>query len=229
MSPPKPHGDIPLKTRSGHGIDVASQREDFLDGSAVRQIKSLLGQQSIVKALDAACAAGGQALRMARAGATVTAIDLHDDGTALRQAVLAAGLAPVCFLQADLRDADLYPHVGRFDLIMAQRFIHYLRYPEALDVVRMFHATLLPGGKLYISASGLRGALGQHYQGAASVDARFAPLWQAMADKHGIRGPVCLYEERDMRMLLEAGGMTVEKAYATPFGNIKAIAVKATD
>jgi hypothetical protein len=45
-----------------------------------------------------------------------------------------------------------------------------------------------------------------------------------MADKHGIHGSVCLYEEADMIALLRAGGMEVEKAYTSPFGNVKAIA-----
>lgn len=217
-------GDKPLKTQSGHGIDVAVSRGDFLDGSAVRQIRSLLAERGTVRALDAACAAGGQARRMARAGAVVTAVDLHSDGAALLRAACDEGLAQISFVQADLRDAALYQRLGQFDLIMAQRFIHYLPFAEAVDVIRRFRDALLPGGKLYISASGLRSELGQNYQGTEQVTDRFAPLWPPMASKHGIHGKVCLYEESDMQALLAAGGMRAEKLYASPFGNLKAIA-----
>lgn len=216
-------GDKPIKTRSGHGIDVAVQREDYLDGSAIRQIRSLVDQRDTVRAMDAACAAGGQARRMARAGAAVTAVDLHADGAALLRAALAEGLTQIDFVQADLRDPALYQRLGQFDLIIAQRFIHYLPFPEAVKVIRLFRDALLPGGRLYISASGLRSELGQNYHGAVNVAERFATLWPPMANKHGIHDKVCLYEEHDMRALLAAGGMHAEKLYASPFGNIKTV------
>lgn len=226
MSQDDARGDSPLKTKSGHGIDVAIQRGDFLDGSAVRQIRQLVVQRNGVRALDAACAAGGQALRMARAGAMVTAVDLHDDGMALLRAAASEGLTQIDFVQADLRSAGLYQRLGRFDLIIAQRFIHYLPFPEAVDVLKLFHSALLPEGRLYISASGLRSELGQHYHGAPDVAERLSPLWPPMAGKHGIHGKVCLYEEQDMLALLAAAGMRPEKVYASPFGNIKGIACR---
>lgn len=219
-------GDSPLKTKSGHGVDVATRREDFLDGSAIRQIRRLALQRDGVRALDAACAGGGQARRMARAGAAVTAVDLHDDGMALLRAAASEGLTRIDFVQADLRNAGLYQRLGRFDLIIAQRFIHYLPFPEAVKVMKLFHGALLPQGRLYISASGLTSELGQQYPAAPDVAARFAPLWPPMADKHGIHGKVCLYDEKDMLALLAAGGMRPEKVYASPFGNIKAIACR---
>lgn len=218
-------GDKPLKTRSGHGIDVAVQREDYLDGSAIRQIRSLVAQGGTVRALDAACAAGGQARRMAKAGAVVTAVDLHADGAALLRTALDEGLTKIDFLQADLRNPGLYLRLGQFDLIIAQRFIHYLPFTEALNVIRLFRHALLPDGKLYISASGLRSELGQNYPAAENVTERFAALWPPMANKHGIHDKVCLYEEQDMQALLAAGGMRAEKSYASPFGNLKVIAL----
>lgn len=40
-------GNKPLKTRSGHGIDVAVTRGDYLDGSAVRQIRGQIGRAHV--------------------------------------------------------------------------------------------------------------------------------------------------------------------------------------
>jgi 2-polyprenyl-3-methyl-5-hydroxy-6-metoxy-1,4-benzoquinol methylase len=228
MSRFKEYGDRPLTTRSGHGIDVAIQRQDYLDGSAVKRIKNLIGQPqgTVVRALDAACAGGGQALRMARAGAVVTAVDLHDYGADLLNAAAEEGLTGIEFMQADLRHADLYGKLGQFDVIIAQRFIHYLPFSEAVEVVKLFARALLPDGKLYLSASGLRSELGRNYSGETALAKRFSELWRPMAEKHGIHGKVCLYEEQDMRALLGAGGMVPEKVYASPFGNIKCIACR---
>jgi len=220
------YGDRQLITGLGYGVDVATQREDYLDGSAIRRIKSLIGQPrgTAVRALDAACAAGGQARRMARAGAAVTAVDLHDYGADLLNAAAEEGLSGIEFVQADLRHDDLYRRLGQFDVIIAQRFIHYLPFSEAVDVVKRFRSALSPDGKLYLSASGLRSELGRNYNGASVRADRFSELWQPMANKHGIHGKVCLYEEEDMRALLEASGMAAEKLYTSPFGNIKSIA-----
>lgn len=226
MSKVNVYGDKQIKTGSGHGIDVAVQREDFLDGSAIRWIRGLTSQPGgrVVRALDAACAGGGQARRMARAGAVVTAVDLHDYRAELLHAAADEGLVGIEFVQADLRHADLYRELGRFDVIIAQRFIHYLPFSEAVDVVKLFRSALSPDGKLYLSASGLRSELGRNYNGASARGERFSELWEPMANKHGIHGKVCLYEEEDMMALLETSGMGVEKIYASPFGNIKAIA-----
>jgi hypothetical protein len=70
-------GDKPLKTKSGHGIDVAVQPEDFLDGSAIRHVRSVFAEPGTARALDAACASGGQARRMARAGAAIRQPQVH--------------------------------------------------------------------------------------------------------------------------------------------------------
>lgn len=221
--------DKPRKTPSGHGIDVAVQREDYLDGSAVRQIRRLVAEGGAASALDAACAAGGQARRMARAGASVTAVDLHSDGAELLRAASDEGLTTIAFIQADLRDRALYPRLGQFDLVIAQRFIHYLPFTEAVNVISLFRQALRPHGRLYLSASGLRSELGQNYHGAAEIAERFAALWPPMANKHGMHEKVCLYEEQDMRALLAAGGMRAEKLYTSPFGNLKVIACPAHD
>lgn len=220
------YGDNRTTTALGYGIDVATQRQDFLDGSAVRRIKSLIGrpQGATVRALDAACAAGGQARRMAAAGALVTAVDLLDYGPGILGAADSEGLTGIEFMQADLRDVNLYGKLGRFDVIIAQRFIHYLPFSEAVQVIKLFRSALVDDGKLYLSASGLRSELGRDYQAAIALTERFSPLSQSMSKKHGIHGKVCLYEEEDMAALLATSGMEAEKIYTSPFGNIKAIA-----
>ena len=226
MSKSNENGDRPKVTGAGYGNDVATQRGDFLDGSAVRHIRSLIGRPDggAVRALDAACAAGGQARRMARAGALVTAVDLLDHRQDILDADAGEDPMGIEFVQADLRQVDLYARLGTFDIIVAQRFIHYLPFAQAADVMRLFRSALNAEGKLYLSASGLRSELGRHYEGTSALATRYAPLWQPMADKHRIHGNVCLYEEADILALLEAGGMEAERIYTTPFGNIKTIA-----
>ena len=112
-----------------------------------------------------------------------------------------------------------------FHLICCQRAIHYLPWAEAVEVVRQFASLLLPGGKVFLSASGLHSELGNGYaHGSVPVEDRYAPLAQAMADKHGIAGDVCLYDADDLARLLTMAGLTVETIFTSSFGNIKGIA-----
>lgn len=69
------YGDHRLLTDGAFGIDIAIQRADELDLLAIDRIRSLAGRR---RALDVASASGGQAIRMAVAGADVIALDISD-------------------------------------------------------------------------------------------------------------------------------------------------------
>jgi len=55
----------------GHGVDVAVKRADDLDRTVLQYIAAYPG----CRVLDLGSGAGGQSLRMATAGAHVTAVD----------------------------------------------------------------------------------------------------------------------------------------------------------
>ncbi|MCD5380975.1 MAG: ParB N-terminal domain-containing protein, partial [Candidatus Pacebacteria bacterium] len=62
------------QTKTTYGVDVSSVRADNLDKKMIKHISSLESP----KVLDLACGAGGQSLRLATAGAEVTAVDDYD-------------------------------------------------------------------------------------------------------------------------------------------------------
>ena len=47
-----------------------------------------------------------------------------------------------------------------------------------------------------------------------------------MAKKYGIAGPVCLYSERNLFMLLLEAGASVLRTMTTTYGNVKGVAVR---
>lgn len=59
------YGDQPILLAAGHGADIASQRADDLNMMAIDHARS----RSSVFAIDIACGAGGQSLRLAQEGA----------------------------------------------------------------------------------------------------------------------------------------------------------------
>lgn len=219
------HGDKPKFLAPGFGADIASQRADDLDLMAIAQITDAFGEGRKLSALDLACGAGGQTLRMAQAGAKVMAVDIVDTASQLYKSAMSLFLkGSVLFIKADMRKSTLLI-LGTFDVIVCQRAIHYLPYEEALDSVHRMKEVLAQGGRLYMSASGIESELGSRYPGKSfPLARRYAPLSEEMAEKHGIHGPVCLYSEEDMAHLLTQAGLAIEKIYSSPFGNVKAVA-----
>jgi SAM-dependent methyltransferase len=219
------YGDARNVTIGGHGVDIAAQRADDLDTAALEFLIKVGGH---ARALDAASASGGQAARMAVAGADVVALDIDDYTDACNAVAAAHGVEEqVRFVQHDLTHLDeaAAAALGEFDAIVCQRMIHYVPYSHAIDIVRRLKRLLRKGGRLYLSASGLHSELGDGYAAAtAPVDMRYSPLSDEMVERHGINGPVCLYSVANLAQLIEAAGMRVERVYASAFGNIKAIA-----
>lgn len=217
------YGDTTIVAGSGHGIDVASQRADDLDLACLAFLQNLLATSHSLRAADIGCGHGGFALRMARTGAIVDCVDLVDQFDLTKKMALAESLS-MRFHVGDIRHADKFI-TESVSAILCQRTIHYLDYAAALATVKKLHTLIAPGGKLFLSASGIHSELGSNYiHGSLDIVGRYAQLSETMAAKHKIFAPVCLYSEEDMRNLLVASGFVVENVYSSPFGNVKAIA-----
>lgn len=200
----------------GHGIDVAVQRADDLDMAAI----AFARENSGMWALDLACGLGGQAWRLAETGIATVAADIMDPQD---RWPIASVERPPLFVSADMR--ALPEHWGPFGLIVCQRAIHYLKYEEAVAVLRRLYGFLRADGRLFLSASGLDSELGDGYPDRdRPAQERFALLREDRQKQHGIEAPVCLYRESDLALLLEESGWQVLRLYRSPFGNIKAVA-----
>lgn len=212
---------------AGQGIDVASQRADDLDERCLAFLDARFAQSPATRpsALDLACGRGGQTLRMVACGALVTAVDRHDHGADIQRALTGRPIQPPIFIQADMRALPkALPHAP-YDAIICQRAIHYLRYSEAVTAVHAWTHYLKPGGRVFLSASGLGSELGRRYPHKdRPIVERFAYLAPDMAHRHAIQQPVCLYEAMDIVDLLHAAGLGIVDVFLSPFGNVKSIA-----
>lgn len=219
------YGDQRVATATGHGIDVASQRADDLDMMAVEHIHALVSAHHPAHALDAGCGHGGQVARMAKAGAHVVAIDIEDYQDHVVESMRREGVyTNFGFYCASVEDQ---PNLGPFDVIVCQRMIHYLKHDAAKDALAWLYRVANDDGYLFVSASGMDSELGDGYGGKdAALHTRFAPLAPAMADKHSIHPPVCLYRKDELAGIVEGAGWIVEKAFLSPFGNVKVVARK---
>lgn len=168
------------------------------------------------------------AAKFARLGAQVTAADDAALQRDIEGRMLAAGLADdIRFVPGTLDDLP-EAHAGEpYDIIFVRRGLCNMPYEEARTVVRSLLLKLKIGGKLYISILGLHSELGEGYAGSVEpIDRRFTRLAPSLAKKYGIDGPVCLYTERNLFMLLLEAGASVLRTLTTTYGNVKGIGVR---
>lgn len=169
-----------------------------------------------------------QALKFARLGAQVTVADKTGMRGDVEGRILAAGLQEsMRFTPACLNELPDNMPGSPYDIIFLRRGLCGMPYQDARTVVRQLLLKLRIGGKLYLSILGLHTELGEGYADAGQpVDQRFTPLAPAIAKKYGIAGPVCLYTERNLFMLLLEAGASVLRTLTTTYGNVKGVAVR---
>lgn len=210
-------------------IDLLGQTGDALERLAVEDVQRRARMGDPVRVLDIDCGHSGLFARLAEAGATVTAVDAEDIGTAVNDAAETLGVgAGVHFVRARLADfvAEAAPAVP-YDLIVIHRSLTLMPFAEAQGVLRRLVGWLRIGGKLYASALGVHSELGDHYPHAERwVQQRFSSLAPEVAARYGIAGPVCLYSERDLFLLLFEAGVGVLKSFTTTHGSVKAVGVR---
>lgn len=203
----------------GHGIDVAVKRADDLDRLALQYIAAHSG----CRVLDVGSGAGGQSLRMAIAGAQVTAVDQYDFEAQFAQYGQPA--EALRFVTGDLQQLSVLLPDEVFAIALCQRTIHYLSYAAAYSFLKELLQTVQD--KLYISVTGSGSLVGDTYPCAThTIAERFCELSALGKDMFSITEPVCLYNQAEFTLLLESAGWTVDECWVSAFGNIKAVCSK---
>lgn len=163
---------------------------------------------------------GALAVRLADAGARVV-VDATAENPPARPR-----LRSLPFSLATLPTASALPEAP-FDIIVGQLALHAMPYEQARQALCQLVALLKIGGKLYLSAYGLHSMLGDHYPDSGKlVEERFAELPASLASLYDLRGPVCLYSERNLITLLFQVGTPVLQSATGALGNIRAVAVR---
>ena len=227
MVPPLNQYHDQFKQTTGlHGPDISSQRIDELDRQALEYV--LQHQAKGPKGMDIGCGSGIQGVRFALLNAEMELVDILDIAERIKRISRDLLLGQkLIYLKRDVKTLKVSEFANKYDFIYTQRFLHYLNYQEASDFISFISAITTPGGKLFISASGIGSELGDDYAGKAlEVHNRFFHLSPKIASKHGIYENVCLYSLDELEYLLVSHQYSIQSIWKSPFGNIKAIAIK---
>jgi SAM-dependent methyltransferase len=205
---------------AGFGVDVASNRADDLDKLCVSDLKS----KTAPRVLDLGAGLGGQSVRMAHAGAQVTAVDIHDFTDEYEKLRVLNDLtsSQLLFVQSKIQLLSDAVQSNTFTDVLFQRTVHYLRSEEAFKTLELLSEIV--EDRLYVSVTGMDSAIGENYAGISEVIAdRFFPLAPELSGTFSITQPVCLYTKDEFVDLLEKTGWKIDSCWESAFGNIKAI------
>ena len=221
------YGDVLPRSVGRSGANISSQRMDDLDGLCLDfALKLKLKGRRKFRALDVGCGDGIQGLRLALIGYESHLYDkepLPEKAYGPREIYQIASMK---FHRHDLTDSSkksLFPSNG-VDICYSQRFIHYLRFTEAVTLLTRIRNSMARGGHLFISASGLASEIGEaHPHRNQPVERRFERLELPIREKHSIFEKICVYSPDDLeRLCVRAGFITID-LWQSGFGNVKGI------
>ncbi len=220
-SPLNGYGDRFVKAGdSGHGADISSQREDDLDRMALRYASGLTSLLNPAVVYDIGCGYGTMAIKFANMGCVVVACDIEPMPALSEFARNTGQLRSEYIVQADACEIN-WSRFPQPDVVYSQRFLHYLRFDQAVELLHTL--TQRADCTVYLSMSGLHSELGINYP-KVTLQSRFAYLDGLMAQKHGIRQKVCLYDLEDAKSLADNCGLRVIDLWLSDFGNVKLVA-----
>jgi SAM-dependent methyltransferase len=166
--------------------------------------------------LDVGCGDGRLALRMSHLGYAVTGIDVNDQAVAAADALAAAqGAADRWprFFVADAAGSRPPGGLGEpFDVVVCQLVVSIVGGPEDRDrLLKTCNALLRPGGRLFLSASGVSGDVNPEY---ARLYAQDEPLtgeahtYYSRDEAGRVLYATHHFSEPELCDLLVAGGFT---------------------
>lgn len=220
------HGDKPLKIAGSHGTDISSSRLAPIDRAAIAFV--LEHGDTPVVGVDVGCGFGIPSIAMALSGARMTLIDVADLSERFDEVKRLLPTDNIRFLQRDALSLSDKDFDAPIDFLYSQRTIHYMPYPDALTFLKTMFSLMRSGGKVFMSAAGMKTEHSQGYEGVdVPIEKRFFTLAPEIAAKHEIYAPICLYNPEEFRDLLVAAGFTVVELITTgKFGNVKGIFIK---
>lgn len=216
------YGDEVVETTGRHGADISSQRLGALDEAALRHILDM--RDTSATAIDIGCGLGAQGVRFGLLGVETTLVDVLDISPRIDVLREAFEICELHFVNKDADRLTAHDLPDRIGTVYSQRFIHYLRFDDAAELLGHIVERMIPDGRVFLSASGLHTELGDGYtHRERPLEDRYAKLDPAMREKHDIRDRICLYTTEDMERLLVASGIEPVRIRRSEFGNIKAI------
>ncbi len=217
-------GDLLVETTGRHGPDVSSQRTDALDLAALEFARKAALCHAPAVAVDLGAGLGAQTARFVAAGMSVLMVDLVPRQGIVDELNLRYGQGRVSAFVGDVRRMPPGEMPREVHILYSQRMLHYLRHAEAARVLAAFAGRMAAGARLFLSCACLESELSGGYSALGEpLGQRFGLLAPAMAQKHDVHEPLCLYARDEFLDLAGGAGFKAIEAYRSDFGTLKGV------
>lgn len=126
----------------------------------------------------------------------------------------------------NLKNIDYIDFPKNIDFVYSGRFLHYLEYFEAEDLLKKISKNMKSGAKIFITVSGLNSDIGINYDCAdKNIKERYCLLSKSNQSRFKIKEKVTLYKKEELESLMSEY-FEIEKIWESDFKNIFIIAKK---
>ncbi len=209
-----------------YGIDIAKGRVDSLDKEV---IKFAIGYKGKKVAVDLGAGESRLSAILLLLGWDIWIYDIRDNSKycATLENLVGEGGGSVHCVQIDITNITQADLPNDIVLVVSQRTLHHLQYNKTKKLLESVRNNMIRGGKLFISISGVNSRFVDEYRCISSpVEDRFCEVGEVGKMTYSIVGNVCLYNQGEIRELVEGIGFNIESINESDFGNIRIIANK---
>jgi len=126
----------------------------------------------------------------------------------------------------NLKNVDYVDFPKNIDFVYSARFLHYLTYLEAENLLRKFSKNMKSGAKIFITVSGIDSDIGKNYSCSEKIiSERNCFISKLNQSRFEIKEKVTLYTKKELEILME-NYFIIEKSWESDFKNIFIIGVK---
>lgn len=126
----------------------------------------------------------------------------------------------------NLKEVEYIDFPKNIDFVYSARFLHYLTYDEAENLLRKFSKNMKSGAKIFITVSGLNSDIGINYDCAGKdIKKRNCFLSKSNQSRFEIKEKITLYKKEELEKLI-GEYFKIEESWESDFKNIFVIGVK---
>ncbi|PID83203.1 hypothetical protein CSB11_02560 [Candidatus Campbellbacteria bacterium] len=202
------------------GLDIVSKRITKLEKKAFEEI---LKSKRKLKILDLASGSSFFGLSCVFFGQRVF---LYDKKINLNIKIIKKifKLKNLIYQKQNLKKINYKTFPKNIDIVYCSRFLHYLKYNQTENFLKILKKTLNNEGKIFFSISGINSELSKDYEDKEkNIQDRFSKLSFENQKKFKIKQKVCLYSKNETKELFEKY-FKIQDIWESDFGNIFVIA-----